>query len=236
MDTNQYDDYQSDEDEDYVIPDNAPPEDENEVYRIKADEETKEQKLTKNADDLWAEFLGETNTDTSQQSTDSPSTSNEQRDPTTSVEKTETSNDDTKRKSVETTDDLFDKLKEEKSENVNNNSVDSFTLAKDPKNESDNLTKNPQATATKRPWTRTAKSSGLDSAISFIKRSKKGSVLDKTKKDWDKFVTDKSIKEELESHNRSQNSYLDQQNFLATADLKKFEKEKETRDLARKKH
>ncbi|KAI6203252.1 Bucentaur [Aphelenchoides besseyi] len=189
----------------------------------------KEEKLTKNADDLWAEFLGETSTETSKQSTDSPSTSIAQNDPTTSVEKTETSNEHPERKSSETTDDLFDKLKEEKNENVNDSSVNSSTSA-------DNLTKNPQSTATKRPWTRTAKSSGLDSAISFIKRSKGSSVLDKTKKDWDKFVNDKSIKEELESHNRSQNSYLDQQNFLATADLKKFEKEKEIRDLSRKKH
>lgn len=79
-----------------------------------------------------------------------------------------------------------------------------------------------------------SKSSGLDSAISLMKKSKKASVLEKSEKDWNKYVKDTSIKEELDSHIKSQNSYLDKQDFIAKADYNKFVKEKEDRNLARK--
>jgi hypothetical protein len=67
-----------------------------------------------------------------------------------------------------------------------------------------------------------------------MKRSKKTSVLDKSQKDWNKFVKEKSMKEELDSHIKSQNSYLDKQEFLAKADYNQFVKEKASRDVARK--
>jgi hypothetical protein len=67
-----------------------------------------------------------------------------------------------------------------------------------------------------------------------MKRAKKQSVLEKSQNDWSKFVEKKSIKEELDSHNRSKDSYLDKQDFLAKADYNKFVKEKESREQARK--
>lgn len=59
-------------------------------------------------------------------------------------------------------------------------------------------------------------------------------MLEKSQNDWNKFVEKESIKEELDSHNRSKNSYLDKQDFLAQADYNKFVKEKESREQARK--
>lgn len=67
-----------------------------------------------------------------------------------------------------------------------------------------------------------------------MKKAKKTTVLQKSQQDWNKFVEEKSMKEELDSHTRSQNSYLDKQEFMAKADYNKFLKEKESRELARK--
>jgi hypothetical protein len=58
--------------------------------------------------------------------------------------------------------------------------------------------------------------------------------LDKSKKDWDKHVDEKKMKAELDSHNRSKESYLDKQEFLAKVDYSKFQQEKKSRELARK--
>lgn len=68
----------------------------------------------------------------------------------------------------------------------------------------------------------------------MIKKTKKISVLEKSQRDWNKFVEEKSMKAELDSHNKSQDSYLDKQDFLAKADYNKFLKERECRDKARK--
>ncbi|KAI6182752.1 Bucentaur [Aphelenchoides bicaudatus] len=93
---------------------------------------------------------------------------------------------------------------------------------------------NTTAAGTKRKFEPPKKGSGFQSAISQLKKSKKTSVLEKSQKDWNKFVEEKSMKEELESHDKSKDSYLDQQDFIAKADYNKFVKERESREQARK--
>lgn len=74
----------------------------------------------------------------------------------------------------------------------------------------------------------------MDNVLGAIKRGKKQSVLDKSQDDWNSFVDEKSLKDELDSYTRSKNSYIDNQNFLAKSDYTKFEKERDARASVRK--
>jgi len=75
---------------------------------------------------------------------------------------------------------------------------------------------------------------GLASVVGNIGKKTKMGCLDKSKLDWNAFVAEEGIKEELASFNRGKDGYVEKQMFLERADLRQFEKEKEIRDKNRK--
>ena len=77
--------------------------------------------------------------------------------------------------------------------------------------------------------------SGLNSIMGVISGKKpKLGCLDKSKMDWNKYVEEEGIKEELQTHNRGKEGYVEKQMFLERADHRRFEIEKEAREKTRK--
>lgn len=74
------------------------------------------------------------------------------------------------------------------------------------------------------------KKEGLDAVLEQIAPAKKVTVMDKSKSDWKDFKTkDDLVLEELEAHKKSGGTYLEKKDFLAAADLKAYEKERDAR-------
>ena len=77
--------------------------------------------------------------------------------------------------------------------------------------------------------------SGLNSIMGVISGKKpKLGCLDKSKMDWNKYVEEEGIKEELQTHNKGKEGYVEKQMFLERADHRRFEIEKEAREKTRK--
>ena len=78
-------------------------------------------------------------------------------------------------------------------------------------------------------------SGGLSSIMGVISGKKpKLGCLDKSKMDWNKYVAEEGIKEELETFNKGKDGYVEKQMFLDRADYRRFEIEKEAREKTRK--
>jgi len=76
---------------------------------------------------------------------------------------------------------------------------------------------------------------GLGSIMGIISDKKpKMGTLDKSKMDWNKFIDETGIKEDLQSHNRGKDGYVEKQMFLERADHRRFEIEKAAREKSRK--
>ena len=84
-----------------------------------------------------------------------------------------------------------------------------------------------QETGCKRPG-------GLAGIVGSIGKKQKMGVLDKSKLDWNSFVAEEGISEELKTHNKGKDGYVEKQMFLERADLRQFEIEKSIRDKNRK--
>ncbi|XP_023327574.1 craniofacial development protein 1 [Eurytemora carolleeae] len=84
------------------------------------------------------------------------------------------------------------------------------------------------------PATSGIRKGGLASVVGSIGKKVKMGCLDKSKLDWNQFVTEEGIKEDLASHNRGKDGYVDKQMFLERADLRQFEIEKAIREKNRK--
>uniref|UniRef100_A0A0N5A7Y5 Craniofacial development protein 1 n=1 Tax=Syphacia muris TaxID=451379 RepID=A0A0N5A7Y5_9BILA len=61
------------------------------------------------------------------------------------------------------------------------------------------------------------------------------SVLDKSQKDWNEFKEQEGIEEDLTTHNRGRDGYLDKVDFLTRADFRQFINERDARALQRNK-
>lgn len=77
--------------------------------------------------------------------------------------------------------------------------------------------------------------SGLSSILGQIGKKNKLSVLEKTKLDWNGFKRNEGIDEELQTHNKGRDGYLERQDFLQRTDLRQFEIEKSMRQSNRRK-
>jgi len=75
---------------------------------------------------------------------------------------------------------------------------------------------------------------GLASVVGSITKKPKMGCLDKSKLDWNNFVTENNIKEELKTHNMGKDGYVEKLQFLERADLRQFEQEKALREKTRK--
>lgn len=74
---------------------------------------------------------------------------------------------------------------------------------------------------------------GLGAVLSQIGKKNKLSTLEKTKLDWNNFKRNQGIEEELQTHNKGKDGYLERQDFLQRADVRQFEIEKTFRQTTR---
>lgn len=75
---------------------------------------------------------------------------------------------------------------------------------------------------------------GISSVLGQIGKKAKISTLEKSKLDWDNFKRQENLDEEITTHNRGRDGFLERQDFLQRADLRQFEIEKQLRTTARR--
>ncbi|XP_030387144.1 craniofacial development protein 1 [Scaptodrosophila lebanonensis] len=75
---------------------------------------------------------------------------------------------------------------------------------------------------------------GLGSLLNQLGKKKKMSVLEKSQLDWKDFKSGEGIDEELQTHNKGKDGYLERQDFLQRTDLRQFEIEKNLRQSTRR--
>lgn len=75
---------------------------------------------------------------------------------------------------------------------------------------------------------------GISSVLGQIGKKAKISTLEKSKLDWDNYKKQENIEEELNTHNKGKDGYLERQDFLQRADLRQFEIEKQLRNSSRR--
>ncbi|KAF5306428.1 hypothetical protein FQR65_LT07340 [Abscondita terminalis] len=74
---------------------------------------------------------------------------------------------------------------------------------------------------------------GLSSVLNQLGKKTKINTLEKSKLDWDKFKKEEKIEDELSAYGKSKDGYLERQDFLQRADLRRFEIEKGIRNSLR---
>ncbi|CAN7938040.1 unnamed protein product [Ixodes hexagonus] len=80
----------------------------------------------------------------------------------------------------------------------------------------------------------TKRPAGAKSVLNqLLNKKQKLSVLEKSRLDWERHKREKGIEEEIQTHNRGKDGYLEKQAFLQRADLRQFEIEKDLRAKAR---
>ncbi|KAK4876951.1 hypothetical protein RN001_009457 [Aquatica leii] len=75
--------------------------------------------------------------------------------------------------------------------------------------------------------------SGLSSVLNQLGKKTKINTLEKSKLDWDKFKKEEQIEDELSAYSKSKDGYLERQDFLQRADVRRFEIEKNIRNNLR---
>lgn len=84
-----------------------------------------------------------------------------------------------------------------------------------------------------KPFPGRSSGGGLGAVLSQIGKKNKLSTLEKTKLDWNSFKRNQGIEEELHTHNKGKDGYLERQDFLQRADVRQFEIEKTFRQTTR---
>lgn len=84
-----------------------------------------------------------------------------------------------------------------------------------------------------KPFSGRPSGGGLGAVLSQIGKKNKLSVLEKTKLDWNSFKRTQGIEEDLQTHNKGKDGYLERQDFLQRADVRQFEIEKSFRQSSR---
>ncbi|XP_046736257.1 craniofacial development protein 1 isoform X2 [Diprion similis] len=74
---------------------------------------------------------------------------------------------------------------------------------------------------------------GISSVLGQLGKKAKISTLEKSKLDWDSYKREENIEEEISTHNKGKDGYLERQDFLQRADLRQFEIEKQLRSTRR---
>jgi len=80
----------------------------------------------------------------------------------------------------------------------------------------------------------TKRSGGLAGVVGSISKKPKMGCLDKSKLDWNSYVEENNIREELKTHNKGKDGYVEKLEFLERADHRQFEQEKAIREKTRK--
>lgn len=79
------------------------------------------------------------------------------------------------------------------------------------------------------------RTSGLSAALDQLTKPNKLSMLQKTHLDWNGFKKEEGIDEDLQTHNKGRDGFLERQDFLQRTDLRQFEIEKSMRQTTRRK-
>lgn len=74
---------------------------------------------------------------------------------------------------------------------------------------------------------------GLGAVLNQINKKNKLTTLEKTKLDWTSFKQKEGIAEELQTHNKGKDGFLERRDFLERTDLRQFEIEKSFRQTKR---
>lgn len=82
-------------------------------------------------------------------------------------------------------------------------------------------------------FSNTKRPAGLSSVLGQIGKKAKLSTLEKTKLDWNSFKKAEGIDEQLTTHNKGKEGYLERQDFFQRTDLRQFEIEKQLRQTKR---
>ncbi|KAK1125313.1 hypothetical protein K0M31_005685 [Melipona bicolor] len=72
---------------------------------------------------------------------------------------------------------------------------------------------------------------GISSVLGQLGKKAKISTLEKSKLDWDNYKKQENLEEEISTHNKGKDGYLERQDFLQRADLRQFEIEKQLRNF-----
>ncbi|XP_017757098.1 PREDICTED: craniofacial development protein 1 [Eufriesea mexicana] len=75
---------------------------------------------------------------------------------------------------------------------------------------------------------------GISSVLGQLGKKAKISTLEKSKLDWDNYKKEENLEEEITTHNKGKDGYLERQDFLERADLRQFEIEKQLRNANRR--
>ncbi|XP_012246324.1 craniofacial development protein 1 [Bombus impatiens] len=75
---------------------------------------------------------------------------------------------------------------------------------------------------------------GISSVLGQLGKKAKISTLEKSKLDWDNYKKQENLEEEISTHNKGKDGYLERQDFLQRADLRQFEIEKQLRNANRR--
>lgn len=196
----------------------------NEDVEKVAENQGNEDAEKQHADALWADFLSDT-TDVrpdppkpvSKDPKPSEAKANESSG-TSKVRASETEKAPEKRTITEIFDFAGEKVEVEKVVEVDNKSASASTTSQ----------QGPKAIAGR-------SNGGLGSILNQLGGAKKISVLEKSKLDWTSFKRNEGIQNDLETHNRGRDGFLERQDFLQRTDLRQFEIEKNQRMSSRRK-
>jgi len=192
----------------------------------KTDQETPEKKELdeegekKHSDALWSDFLKDTKTTLNPKPKDTS--------PTPLLDKSSGNGTSTKKEPPKVYTFAGEEVKifDETSKNSKTESVNAKPEEEEPTSE--------QATPSPSQGIKKA-GGGLSSILGKISgKGTKLSTLDKSKLDWNQFKSQEGIEEELSTHNRGKEGYLERQAFLQRTDLRQFEIEKNLRALGRR--
>ncbi|XP_051165806.1 craniofacial development protein 1 [Leptopilina boulardi] len=75
---------------------------------------------------------------------------------------------------------------------------------------------------------------GISAVLGRLEKKTKINTLEKSKMDWDNFKKQENIEDEINTHNRGKEGYLEKQDFLQRADYRQFEIEKQMRNSSRR--
>uniref|UniRef100_A0A2M4CRV3 Craniofacial development protein 1 n=1 Tax=Anopheles darlingi TaxID=43151 RepID=A0A2M4CRV3_ANODA len=89
------------------------------------------------------------------------------------------------------------------------------------------------STASKAAKAPPARGGGLGSVLNQIGKKNQLSTLEKTKLDWNRFKRQEGIEEELQTHNKGKDGFLERRDFLERTDVRQFEIEKSFRQSKR---
>lgn len=198
-----------------------------------------------NEDALWASFLG-----TSGQTATKPESNTKQKEINSNKTPTSTSNGNTskvptkvkapiipdraEKKKVVT--EIFEfageKVEVQKEITVMDEKP---ATSDDRKSEESNVDEKANKSTSISAFNRPRSGGGLSSVLGQLGKKNKLSVLEKSKIDWSGFKRNEGIDEELQTHNKGRDGYLERQDFLQRTDLRQFEIEKNMRQATRRK-